>query len=266
MNFSVVIPFRPKAESNDWNNECMLLQKTVSSLLRQTYKHIKIFIVYTDFPTINLSDSRINFIEFIYGYQKFEEIQKGEELLRQFGTKQWLVRNWDKGRRLTYGSYIAMQSDCDYIMAMDADDLLSKYFFDILVNSANGHLVPGWYMNAGYMMKQGGRFLVKINKGFKDFNGSSHVLRKDLVKIPDFSSTNWLDFNLFTDHGWIFHRIREEYGKELLPLNDLTLIYIVHNSNISGVRKEYSINIRKLIKRLILSRPITNQIKDEFNL
>lgn len=267
VRFGIVIPLRPKSESADWEVELVLLNRTLASVLKQTYTELAVFVVYTDQPTELAEDSRVHYVPFPYAFRPWEELPNKEDLLLKMKFKQKAARRWDKGRKVSYGSKVAKEAGCDYIMVLDSDDLLSKHFLHTLFSRCNEGRSAGWYMDCGYLYKEGASFLIKVPRHMTGLNGSTHVLRADLVRVPDFDSMNWRDYNQFTDHGWVRYRVEEEYGEKLEAIDRYMLVYVVHGSNMSGVyEKEYGFNIKAIVKRLARSRVLTEKKREEFNL
>lgn len=268
IKFAVIIPFRPKAESNDWQRESSLLVQTIQSVLRQTYDALKIFVVYTDLPAQTVSDERVEYVLFPYGYKAFDEIENRELLMEKFKrSEKMVVRRWDKARKLTYGSKLAKDAGYTYTMALDADDLLSRHLFTKLATtSANGEC-PGWYIKRGYVYKSSTRYFIRVPNSMHFLNGSTHIIRTNLLKIPDFNSIDWDDFNFFTDHGWIKDRLKKYMHIDLEPVDAAMVVYLVHQSNISKVKaKEYGFNLKSIIKRMIRFVPLTKRLRDEFSI
>ena len=267
LKFAVIIPFRPKAESIDWVRESSLLRKTITSVLRQTYPALEIFVLYTDRPSDTIEHEQISYVELPFGHQSYEEIPIKEELRIKFKSEKMVVRRWDKARKLTYGCKLAKEKGFHYVMALDADDLLSKYFFAKLAADSDQGRCPGWFMHKGYIYKPGTSYLMLVPTLMRFLNGSTHVLRSDLIPIPEFSSTNWLDYSLFTDHGWIKDRIKKYLNIDLLPITEPMLVYVVHGSNISKVNaKEYGLSFKNIVKRILRGRFLTKRRKEEFGI
>lgn len=267
IRFGIVIPFRPRSESVDWEEDLVLLNRTLASVLRQTYTELAVIVVYTDRPTVLVEDSRVHYVPFPYGFQSWEELPNREELFLKMKFKQKAARRWDKGRKVSYGSKVAKEAGCDYIMVLDSDDLLSKHFLHILFSRCNEGRSAGWYMDCGYLYKEGASFLIKVPRHMTGLNGSTHVLRADLVRVPDFDSMNWRDYNQFTDHGWVRYRVEEEYGEKLEAINDYLLVYVVHGSNMSGVyQKEFGFHWKAIVKRILRMRWLRESKRIEFGL
>lgn len=267
VKFAIIIPFRPKTESVNWENESALLQKTIRSVLQQTYKGIEVFVVFNDEPSQQIIDDRVHYIQFPYGHESYDKISIKDELFQKFKSEKMVVRRWDKARKLTYGCKLAKEQNFHYMMALDADDLLSKHLFSKLAAASDEGECPGWYMEKGYVYKPPTRYLIRVPKQMRFLNGSTHILRSDIIKVPDFNSTDWQDFNLFTDHGWIKDRLKNYLSLELKPVEDAMLVYVVHQSNISKIdAKEYGFGVKTIIKRIIRFVPLTRRLREEFNI
>ena len=127
--------------------------------------------------------------------------------------------------------------------------------------------MPGFYIEKGYLFKNGSGSLIKINEGMQNYNGSTHILRADLVKIPDFTKGVWIDYNLFTSHGWIISRIKELYGLDMKPIPFPAVIYVAHDNNISKVNPTTLWEgVKYFFKMLLNGKKITEEIKKEFSL
>ncbi|QNA45011.1 hypothetical protein [Lacibacter sediminis] len=235
--------------------------------MKQDYVHFKVFVLYTDFPCDFIEHPQVTYVEFPFGHQSYDEIPIREELRIKFKSEKMVVRRWDKARKLTYGSKLAKEEGFNYLMALDADDLLSRYFFARLAANSDKGECPGWYMHKGYIYKPGTNYLMLVPKLMRFLNGSTHVLRADLVPIPDFQSTDWLDYSLFTDHGWIKDRLKTYLNIDLQPIMQPMLVYVVHGSNISKVNaKEYGLSFKNIIKRFLRGRLLTRKRKEEFGI
>jgi hypothetical protein len=265
--FAFIIPLRPKTESADWQGDKILLNRTIESVLRQTHTLLRVYVLYTDAPDEQISDPRLMYVEFPFGYQSWDDLRNSEELFSKFKSKQKAVRRWDKARKLCYGSMLAKEAGCDYIMALDSDDLLSKHFLAYLTSTKDDNSCIGWYLDKGYLYKEGAGFLISVPRYMCGLNGSTHMLHRDLVVIPDFNSLDWNDYNLFTDHGWVRGRMKQDYNAELMPVPKPMLVYVVHRSNMSQVyQKEFGFNLKAIIKRILRYVPLTKNIREEFNI
>lgn len=267
LSFGFIIPLRPRSQSADWEQTLMLLNRTIASVLKQTYRRLQVYVIYTDMPTEKIADERVQYIPFPYGFQDWESLTNQEALMLQMKSKIKAVRRWDKGRKVTYGSKLAKEAGCNYLMTLDSDDLLSCNFLNHLVNDTKNQHCAGWFMDCGYVYKEGSNSLMYVPRHMCGLNGSTHVLRADLVTIPDLQSLNWQDFNLFTDHGWVRERVRKNFQVTLRPIPKPMLVYVVHQSNMSQVNeKEFGFNVKALLKKLLRTRRLTAALRAEFSL
>ena len=114
-----------------------------------------------------------------------------------------LERRWDKSKKIFYGCKIAKEEGCTYLMSVDADDLVSNRLVSYIDDRIKENDVPGFYIKKGFLLHTGEKRMIKISEGMQNFNGSTHILKTDYVEIPDFNTGEWMDYNLFTSHGWI---------------------------------------------------------------
>ncbi len=261
-----VVPFRPKSESKDWQNDCLLLQHTVDSLLNQLDDAFEIFVVYTDEPSIKISDKKVHLVHFPFPFTGIDKIEGHEKILHQFNNNtKMFERRWDKGRKICYGSMIAKKNGHKYIMSVDADDLVSNKLVQHLRERTAGKDVPGFYIEKGYLYSSGASAMIKVPEKMHLFNGSTHILREEFVPIPDFSSNDWHDYSLFTSHGWIRNRLKDKYGIIIEPISFPAIIYIAHSGNISKVNQlGFKDRLKRFVKLIVRRQPITSKIRAEF--
>jgi hypothetical protein len=88
----------------------------------------------------------------------------------------------DKGTKTVVGIIRAAELGADHVMFVDSDDYmhrdLAKY-----ANSHGGH--PGWFSSAGYIYTSGLRYVHPIETDFHNKNGSTSILRTDIIAAPD---------------------------------------------------------------------------------
>jgi hypothetical protein len=261
-----IIPFKPKHETIGWQSDNVLLQRTVECLLNQTAPGFKIYIIYTDRPEIDITDDRVSMHETVFPFLEFAAIPGNMEILKQHKVEKMIERRFDKGKKITYGSKLAKDDGCDYIMSVDADDLVSNRLLRYISENNAHNTVPGWYINKGYVFRNGRNRLLK-NFNMHTYNGSTHILRADLVHIPSFDSTEWHDYSLFTAHGWIKNRVKKLYEAEILPVPFFAVIYVAHENNISHIHALVSARtVKDIVKRLLYSVRLTKKLQKEFSI
>jgi len=99
------------------------------------------------------------------------------------------------------GCKVAKELGCKYLMAVDSDDLVSNQLADY-VNGNLSQRAAGWRFLNGYMYEEGSKIILK-NHEIWGINGSTHVIRADLVDIPDLKTNyNLFDYSLFEGHAY----------------------------------------------------------------
>jgi hypothetical protein len=259
-----VLPFKPRKESSNWSNDNRLLQNTVNSLLQQKSSGFMVYVVYSDEPENKILHENVRYFSFPFRFLEYDEIDVGNPEFFVPNQQRMVERRFDKGRKIIFGCQKAKEDGCSYLMSVDADDLISNKLVEYIDNNSQQDTVAGWYIPKGYVLNSINEKLYRQHK-MHLFNGSTHILRADLVPIPDFDSLDWQKYNWFVSHGWTKIRLKEQLGVELLPIPFYGVIYVVHHSNISPI---FSIikaqSFRNFIKKFIYRLPFRSSIKDTF--
>ncbi|WP_347159299.1 glycosyltransferase family A protein [Pontibacter chitinilyticus] len=263
-----VVPLRPKLGCKNWELEVHLLKRTIKSILNQTSSNFQIFLVYTDKPELNIDDPKLRLIKFPYQFLPLEEIIDKNNPHNNIASKSnWgLVSEMDKGRKVSYGCKIAKENRCDYIMQVDGDDLVNRSIAEFV----NSHLhlkKPGWYIEKGYIYVEGRKYILKQPSKMNLINSSTHILREDLVSIPDFNSKDVFDFSLFGSHGYLKKRIFLKHKVNITAFPYYGIIYILSGNNQSAI---FEINkaksLKNFIKLLVRGKLLSSKLRMDFGL
>lgn len=258
-----VIPIKPKRFSKDWNYDNLLLERTVGSILNQTDNKYKIYIVYSEKPEIKNIQPTISFIHFDFPFLEADEIEDYESFVKKWHKPDYAKKMMDKGRKITLGCVRAKADQCDYIMALDSDDLISNKIVSF-VNGCNCK-IPGWYINKGFMYSEGGRFVLK-NYHLQNINGSTHIIRSDMVPSADMQSKKFVDFNFFEAHGYLNLRIKQLYGKDLSSLPFYGTVYVIGRNNSSNIYYLANrISFKMILKFILRGKYLSDRLRKEFN-
>ena len=261
-----IVAFRPKSKSKNWTEDSMLLQHTLGSICNQTENDFIVFVIFTDMPDIEYDQEKIVFIKFPYELMYQEQLieyQLKQEPLFNVAKNTKLELDFDKSRRIQFGCERAKEISCNFIMSVDADDLISNK----IVAFVNLHKDKplGWYVEKGYMKRLGHPFFIKVNKQMVNINGSSNIVRADLVPVADFSSTLIEEYAFFHWHAYLRHRLNQEHKKVMKPLPFFAVVYILHDSSLSGygsfLRTQY---LKTALKYLMRGKFITKSLQKEF--
>lgn len=261
-----LIPFKPRTTEHSWATDQELLKKTIASILNQVSENFRIYVIYTDLPDSKLDDGKVQYIKSPFPFLQYDDIPANEEMLPYHKDKRLMEKRFDKGKKLTYGGMVARQDGCTYLMAVDADDLISNRITEFVDKHNNHNTAPGWYIDKGYVLQTGSRWALK-KKNMNYFNGSTHIVRADLIKVPPAGSTHWHDYSFFTSHGWIRERLKMYDDIDIYPLGFYGVIYVVHSNNTSDVQAIFTkSSFKNWLKRIIFGRLITQKIGREFSI
>ena len=259
-----VVPVKPKAVSRDWEYDNRLLVRTAKSICGQTDQKFKLMIVYSDYPEINFKHSNIILVHYPYGPVSVDEIEDLDYVLKYY-PKEYAERMMDKGKKIHYGCKIGMETGCQYLMGIDSDDLISNKLAEF-VNKNSGNHPAGWRIKKGYIYEENAKILIK-KYGIQNINGGTHIIRKDLITIPDFTTNIFWNYNLFESHSYTYSRINDFHRELLIDYPSFGMIYIVHKNNYSDIlRLMKAVTIKNLVKKIIRGKLISNKIREEYNL
>jgi hypothetical protein len=259
-----VVPVKPRSLSKDWAYDNLLLERTARSICAQTDQAFRLVIVYNDVPQINFTHPNIIFLHYPFPAVEVHEIED-LDYVRKHYPDNYAVRMLDKGKKIHYGCRKCIEEGSDYIMGVDSDDLVSNRLADF-VNREGSPEKPGWRINKGYMHEENSRMLVKSNE-LQDINGSTHIIRKDLITIPDFSTNVFWNYNLFEAHGYTRARIKDYHGELLEDYPSFGVIYMIHRNNYSSVLQLTTRRtFKNVIKKIVRGKLVSATIRNEFHL
>jgi hypothetical protein len=260
-----VVPIKPKKFSKDWVYDSLLLERTARSICGQTDDLFKMIIVYNEKPEICFEHKNIIFIHYPFKPVLVSEIEDFDSYVKNYYNPAYAERMMDKGKKIHYGCKIAMEAGCTYIMAVDSDDLVSNKLAQFIHENLYTHKA-GWRIQKGFIYEENSVLLVK-KLDIQNINGSTHIIRKDLITIPDFSTNIFWNYCLFEAHGYTYDRIRQFHNETLDDYTQFGLIYIVHKNNYSNILQlTKSVTIKNIIKKLLKGRLVSNSIRKEYNL
>ena len=263
-----VVPFKSKAKSNDWEKDSLLLKRTLESTLNQVDENFRCYVVYSDMPLYPIYDSKIEWVHFPFDFLELEQIADLHTFIRRPNAhpEAYATRFLDQGKRVLFGCTKAINNGCDYIMMLDADDLVSNRLSQF-VNMNNRKENFGWFVSKGYLYRDGGGFLQKVPKGMNQMHGSVNIVRSNLIPMPDFNDRRLEPFVFFAHHTYLYSQIENLYGKQLQEIPFYATIYVVHNSGWSTMHNDLtSFSFRKLVKSIVRVKFIDKAIKEEFKL
>lgn len=260
-----IVPIKSKAVSKDWDYELKLLERTARSICNQTNDNFKMFIVYNEKPEINFTHENIIYVKYPHEFVSADKIEDYDSYVKKYYNKDYAEKMLDKGKKISYGCKIAKEYDCNYLMAVDSDDLVSNKLVDF-VQQHEKKENAGWRIKKGFIYEEGKLYVTKSNKIY-GINGSTHIINSDIVKTPDFKQNIFWNFNLFEAHGYTKNRLIDFHNATLGEIEFCGIIYIVHKNNYSNISKITSrLTLKNIIKKIIRGRLVTNKLSKEFGL
>ena len=261
-----IIPFKSKSKSKHWMFDCALLNRTLHSLINQSDQSYLAYVVYSDMPDQPVEHENIKWVHFPFPFVK-EEAMADQDFIKSHLLQGWAEGSFDQGKRVLFGSRVAKQDGCKYIMSLDADDLISSRFVEKLQEFVQTKEF-GWYVDKGYNYKEGSNYLVRVPSNMNCINGSVNIVRSDLVPEPDFDDTSLQNFTFFSSHAYLKNRIWQLYGKPLQPLPFYAIVYVRHSYGgwINNGRRKKSLALREVLKSIVGFKFISRGIKQEFNI
>jgi len=260
-----IVPVKPKKYSKNWNLDNAILERTVKSICNQDSQDFKLIIVYSDMPEIGFSHENLHYVHFPYADVSVNDIADWEDR-KQWYTPVFAERMMDKSRKIILGCKVAKSLNCSYLMGVDSDDLVSRKLNSFIKDYPQKDCA-GWRINNGYVYEENARVAVK-NKNIWGMNGSVHIIRADLVRIPDFETNfNLFDYSLFQSHVYTYQRLIDFHKEKLEEVPFYGVVYLVHKNNYSRVKEIISANSFKLIiKKILRGKLITKKLREEFGL
>lgn len=260
-----VIALKGKAKSKNWSVDSRLIKRTLLSLLNQEDQRFKIYVAYSDMPNDPVEHEKVEWIQFPFPFAEMEDIVDREVFLTRYTLGKHLPGFYDQGKKSLYAASFARKDGCKYIMSVDYDDLLSRKI-SAFVNHADSSNNYGWYIDKGYIYKEGDHHLTRV-KAINDRCGSVNIIREDYVPNPEFSSMKYQDFKFFPTHNFIPQWLKIDHNIDILPLPFYGLIYLVHNTNFYNTVNVLRENrLKSLVKTVVRGKMLTTGVKKEFGL
>lgn len=147
-----------------------LLVDTLGSILRQRDPDLHVIVVVNEPPEAALPDDpRVEIVQVSFPPK---ESPAGKPSL--------VAIERDKGAKLGMGTSFAVRRGAQHVMYVDSDDYIHR---DIAGFVAQHPDASGWYFDTGYFHIRGQRSVAPIAHDFHQRNGTSHIMRTDLLDV-----------------------------------------------------------------------------------
>src|SRR5690242_10176884 len=123
-----VIPLKPERNSRNWALDSLFLTRTLKSILGQTCKELRVYVIYHDIPLNRMLHPSIEYVRMPFQYVEFDQIEDRHEQMERnsYLTERDVEYIFDQGRKQMFGAELAQKDGYEYIMSVDGDDLIEK--------------------------------------------------------------------------------------------------------------------------------------------
>jgi hypothetical protein len=166
-----IIPVKHPARSRSYETVALLLKQTLRSVCRQTRDDFRVIVVSNRTPRYSERFKNTSFVEVDFPPPETPHSVNEEHSHVYI----------DKGCKHAIGLVEALRFNPGHIMFADADDLVSCRLAEFATSRPSR---PGWFMEEGYVFSDLSKIIEKRSK-FWSYCGTSHIIRRDLLKIPD---------------------------------------------------------------------------------
>jgi hypothetical protein len=257
-----VIPFKPKLNSKNWEADSKYLRNTLLSIVHQTTNDFHVFVVIHEMPLKPFTHSKIDYLRLPYQYCEFKQIEDRADALKDSGylTPRDIEYLFDQGRKQLFGAHYAKEKGFEYIMSIDADDLVCINLVDFVSRNKFQNRI-GWFVNKGYYYIENRQVFVRQPYSMNTICGSTHIIHRQALPDVNLGVRRLGENNFFSNHGYLTTLIKSKFGKELQPLPFYAIIYRISNSNWSITTEKmkgtsWYYPLKYLIRKVIFQRSI----------
>jgi len=156
---------------HSYRKRSVMFLDTLDSVLNQSETDLRVVIVANEPPECALPDD-----------PRIEVVRVGFPPATTLGRPSDVGIEADKGAKLGVGTSVAMRYRPTHLMFVDSDDFIHR---DIAALAAAHPEKSGWFADSGYLHQRGSRSVRLLHEGFHLRNGSTHVMRADILAVPD---------------------------------------------------------------------------------
>ena len=246
------IPLRSKASSTNWEQVCVLFNRTLWSVYNQTHPDFKIIVACHEKPELTKQyDHRVEFIQV--------DIPFPENLSEQM---------CDKGYKVHTIAKLIREYGGGFTMIVDADDLISNRIVNFIVNNKENQY--GWYVKAGYIL-----YLDKMKLKYapKFPSVSNCIINYTPDLLPDTMDNAWSQSDESKSHIILKgHSIKTKkyscasIGRPIKPIPFNSAIYVLgtgdNHSTLNGQRSIF----RRVFDAFTPNISFSVKMKKEFSI
>jgi hypothetical protein len=251
-----ITALKSKSVSNDWIKVSRLFEDSLQSAYSQTNPDFRIIVVCHEIPLLKKSyDARVEFIcvdfppPFLDG---LEGLERSKSCMQ------------DKWKKLAVGMIRVGEIKPDYVMIMDADDLVSQRLSEYVKDYPS---LNGWILKQGYRYELSSRWIY-VNNHFNC--GTNAIVGSKLIHFPKSLAPDEINRCVILSNGHtVIEKKMIELGTPLSPLPFLGAVYLYNhgdNDSSSYVNFKRWKGFRSFLRIMLNARLLTRKIKQEFSM
>ena len=219
-----VLPLVPPHAAKNWNDVLNRLNETARSIenIHRDHKDVSAILVVNKEACLRPLPECFEVLRVDLPPPQMS-VYRGEcnELERAEAVK------WDKGYKVAHGMIHGKRQGSQFLMGVDADDLLSNEIPNIIQQDCSAN---GWYINMGWLLPLGSRWGIAL-PDFHNWCGTHAIVRSDLLPLEE--SVDSMDpaiiKGLYGHHRELIPYLSEA-DTGLKPINFNAAIYRVNHS------------------------------------
>lgn len=159
------MPLKRRAAAKDWTVTSRLFDRTIRSVCNQTTDRFHVLVVCTERPDTTFTHPNLHYLEVDFPVP-----------VPEYGP-----RVDDRAKRVVAGLLALDHPAITHVMSVDADDYVSRRLAAFVADHPTDN---GWYVDDGYELAEGSRFVRHRTTGFFTRCGSCNIIRRDLFTLP----------------------------------------------------------------------------------
>ena len=257
--FTFIVPVKSAKLASDWPAFSRLFERTLKSICNQKSQNFRVIVACHELPEVQYQNEKVEYLQVSF---------PPPTLVEDDWDKNRELKEGDKANKILAAHEKAMTYNPDFIMVVDADDLISNRIVSFTESQKKD--TPGWYIKKGYYYREGAPYLFLNKKTFNNLCGSCIIIRPDLFPL------------LIIKEPWLYyyHELKEVGdGTELVPLPFAGALYSMANGENHFMSVQHAkklINKPKIANgKFLLSlwhkflkyriRPLTGSFKKSFS-
>lgn len=244
-----IIPFIADGVAKDWPKAVKTLERTLGSVLANPEKDLRAMVVCQDRPPLKTADPRYIFVE-------SKNPKPGKEDL--------MAKHRDKGAKTVEGFDAARDLAPEYVMLVDADDLISNRLVSYVYQHPE---FDAFCMSTGFEWREGTSYFMRRNR-FSQVCASAFVWRFNERLFPSWIGRNYSKRICDQGHNLVEAAMDAE-GLRVDKMSIPKAVYVTGHINHMYL-PYHDMTLKRRIKNLVVSlwrkRKLTPELKMEFGL